>query len=181
MKKSSLPLIIGLIALSGCASHYVIRLDNNSEITTATKPKLKDQVYYFKDTKGEEQSVPKFRVRELAPAAMAAREDKPRPAQVDLHKKRKSHFLWLASLPEFTVFRRVKVFLPCGRAGQAHRCIAWSPLVFVMVRETALMVFTLVMRCARALGGRMGRARKRNAMIPSPARALGMEGWSFRP
>jgi hypothetical protein len=96
MKKSSLPLIIGLIALSGCASHYVIRLDNNSEITTATKPKLKDQVYYFKDTKGEEQSVPKFRVRELAPAAMAAREDKPKPVHVQQKKKHKWYLLWLA-------------------------------------------------------------------------------------
>ena len=65
MKKASLPLIIGLIVLSGCASHYVIKLDNNSEITTSTKPKLRDQVYYFKDIKGEQQSVPRFRVREL--------------------------------------------------------------------------------------------------------------------
>src|ERR1035441_7476575 len=87
MKKASLPLIIGLIVLSGCASHYVIKLDNNSEITTSTKPKLREQVYYFKDIKGEQQSVPRFRVRELAPATMAAREDKPKPAQVDLHKR----------------------------------------------------------------------------------------------
>ena len=96
MNKASLPLIIGLIALTGCASHYVIRLDNNSEITTASKPKLKDNVYYFKDIKGQEGSVAKFRVRELAPARMAGREDKPHPAQVDLHKKRKWYFLWLA-------------------------------------------------------------------------------------
>ena len=96
MKKASLPLIIGLIALTGCASHYVIRLDNNSEITTATKPKLRDQVYYFKDAKGQEQSVPKFRVRELAPAPMAAREDKPQHVQVQQKKKRKWYLLWLA-------------------------------------------------------------------------------------
>ena len=96
MKKASLPLIIGLIALSGCASHYVIRLDNNSEITTATKPKLKDQVYYFKDAKGQEQSVPKFRVRELAPATVAAREDKPQHVQVQQKKKHKWYLLWLA-------------------------------------------------------------------------------------
>ena len=67
MNKASLPLIIGLIALTGCASHYVLKLDNNSEFTTATKPILKDDVYYFKDAKGEEHSVPKFRVRELRP------------------------------------------------------------------------------------------------------------------
>jgi hypothetical protein len=96
MKTASLPLIIGLVVLSGCASHYVIRLDNNSEITTATKPKLKDQVYYFKDIKGEQQSVPKFRVRELAPARMAAREDKPQHVQVQQKKKHKWYLLWLA-------------------------------------------------------------------------------------
>jgi hypothetical protein len=96
MKTASLPLIIGLVVLSGCASHYVIRLDNNSEITTATKPKLRDQVYYFKDAKGQEQAVPKFRVRELAPAPMAAREDKPQHVQVQQKKKRKWYLLWLA-------------------------------------------------------------------------------------
>jgi hypothetical protein len=96
MKKASLPLIIGLIALTGCASHYVIRLDNNSEITTASKPKLRDQVYYFKDAKGEQQSVPRFRVRELAPAPMAAREDKPKPVRVEQKKKHKWYLLWLA-------------------------------------------------------------------------------------
>lgn len=96
MNKASLPLIIGLIALTGCATHYVLRLDNNSEITTATKPILKDDVYYFKDAKGEEHSVPKFRVRELAPASTAAREDRPRPVQVEQHKKHHWYFLWLA-------------------------------------------------------------------------------------
>jgi hypothetical protein len=96
MKKASLPLIIGLIALSGCTSHYVIRLNGNSEITTATKPKLKDGEYHFKDAKGEEQAVPEFRVREIAPAPMAAREDKPRPLQQDGHRKHKWYLLWLA-------------------------------------------------------------------------------------
>jgi hypothetical protein len=96
MKKSSLPLIIGLIALTGCASHYVIKLDSNREITTATKPKLKEGVYSFKDARGEEQSVPAFRVREIAPARMAARENKPQPVKVQQQKKRKWYLLWLA-------------------------------------------------------------------------------------
>jgi hypothetical protein len=75
----------------------------------------------------------------------------------------------------------MKGFLPWGRAGEAHRCIAWSPLVFVMVKETALMVFTLVMRCARALVGGMGRARKSSAMIPTTARTHQIEGLSLMP
>ena len=96
MKKASLPLIIGLIALTGCASHYVLKLDSNGEITTASKPKLKQGVYYFKDAKGEQQSVPEFRVREIAPARMAAREDKPQPMKMEQQHKRRWYLLWLA-------------------------------------------------------------------------------------
>jgi hypothetical protein len=57
MKKAALALVIGLIALTGCAHRYVIRLDNGTEITTASKPVLKEGTYSFKDAKGEEQFV----------------------------------------------------------------------------------------------------------------------------
>ena len=96
MKKATLPLIIAMVVLTGCMSHYVMRLNNNCVITTATKPQLKDGVYYFKDAKGEEQAVAEFRVREIAPARMAAREDKPQPVQMHQRKKHKWYFLWLA-------------------------------------------------------------------------------------
>ena len=42
MNKSALPLLIGLITLTGCAHHYVMKLTNGAQITTASKPKLKD-------------------------------------------------------------------------------------------------------------------------------------------
>jgi hypothetical protein len=96
MNKAALPILIGLIALTGCAHHYVMKLTSGAQITTATKPRLKDGVYHFKDAKGEEQLVPAASVRELAPASVAARENKPRPMKVEQEKKRKWYFLWLA-------------------------------------------------------------------------------------
>ena len=96
MNKAALLFLIGLMALTGCARHYVMRLTNGGEITTATKPRLKDGAYHFKDAKGEEQIVSAASVRELAPASMAAREDKPRPMKMEQDKKRKWYFLWLA-------------------------------------------------------------------------------------
>jgi hypothetical protein len=96
MKKAALPLLIGLIALTGCAQHYVMKLNNGMEITTASKPKLKEGVYQFKDAKGEEHFVPATRVREVAPASMAEREDKPQPIKAEPPpKKRKWYLLWL--------------------------------------------------------------------------------------
>ena len=96
MKKTALPVLIALIALTGCAHHYVMRLTNGGEITTASKPKLKEGIYYFKDAKGEEQAVAAARVREIAPGSVAAREDKVKPMKLQLEKKRKWYFLWLA-------------------------------------------------------------------------------------
>ena len=95
MKTTALSLLIGLIALTGCANHYVMKLNNGSEITTATKPRLKDGTYHFKDAKGEEQLVPAFAVREVAPASMAERENKPQPVKMKSEKKRKWYLLWL--------------------------------------------------------------------------------------
>lgn len=95
MKSAALPLLIGLIALSGCAHHYVLKLNNGAQITTASKPRLKEGVYHFKDAKGEEHFVPVARVREIAPASMAERENKPQPVKSEPQKKRKWYLLWL--------------------------------------------------------------------------------------
>ena len=96
MNRAALLILVGLLALTGCAHHYVLKLTNGGEITTATKPRLKDGAYHFKDAKGEEHLVPEASVREVAPASMAAREDKPRPMKMNQDKKRKWYFLWLA-------------------------------------------------------------------------------------
>ena len=95
MKSAALPLLIGLIALTGCAHHYVLKLNNGTEITTATKPRLQEGVYHFKDAKGEEHFMPVTRVREIAPASMAERENKPQPLKAERQKKRKWYLLWL--------------------------------------------------------------------------------------
>jgi hypothetical protein len=94
MRNLILPLLVGLLVLSGCASHYVIKLANGGELTTASKPRLKDGAYYFKDAKGQERAVSAGRVREIAPASIAAEENKPKPAQQP--HKRKWYLLWLA-------------------------------------------------------------------------------------
>jgi len=96
MNKAALPLLIGLITLTGCAHHYVMKLTNGAQITTASKPKLKDGTYRFKDAKGEEQLVPVFVVREVAPASVAERENKSQPMKLKSEKKRKWYLLWLA-------------------------------------------------------------------------------------
>ena len=96
MKRAALPLVIGLIALTGCANHYVMKLNSGSVITTASKPRLKDGIYHFKDAKGEEHFVPMGRVREVAPASTVERENKPQPIKISPVKKRKWYFLWLA-------------------------------------------------------------------------------------
>jgi len=95
MSKASWPLLLSLILLTGCARHYVLRLNNGSEIVTATKPRLKEGNYYYKDAKGEQHVVSAARVREKAPASMAKREAKPQPVKGGPPKKRKWYLLWL--------------------------------------------------------------------------------------
>jgi Bacterial protein of unknown function (DUF903) len=63
--------LIGLLALCGCARHYVITLNNGSQIGTHSKPRLKEGAYYYKDVEGQKTSVAAGSVREIAPAFMA--------------------------------------------------------------------------------------------------------------
>lgn len=76
MKRSICVLVAtSLIGLCGCASHYVMKLSNGMEITTASKPKLRGSTYYFKDAKGREVQVAQSRVLEVEPASMASSEN----------------------------------------------------------------------------------------------------------
>ncbi len=95
MRNTSWPFLVCLIALTGCAHHYVLTLNNGAQITTASKPRLKEGVYYFKDAKGEEHFVAASRVRELAPASIAKEESKPKPVKQGPPKKRHWYLLWL--------------------------------------------------------------------------------------
>lgn len=62
------------LGLCGCSHNYVMRLNNGLRITTASKPKLKDGAFYYKDGLGRVNSIPAGRVREIAPASMAEEE-----------------------------------------------------------------------------------------------------------
>lgn len=78
MRKLLLPILAGcVLAVSGCARNYVIKLSTGRQVTTASKPRLKGATYYFKDAQGKEQSIPAGRVAEIMPASMA-QEEKPR-------------------------------------------------------------------------------------------------------
>jgi uncharacterized protein DUF903 len=77
MKRIFFLLFLGLIALTGCAHNYVMKLSNGLQVTTASKPKLKGAYYYYKDANGKVVTVAATRVREIEPASMAA-EEKPR-------------------------------------------------------------------------------------------------------
>ena len=96
MNKLALPLLVGLVVLSGCASQYVIKLSNGNEITSSTKPRLDGNVYRFKDANGVDHMVPRGRVREIEPTSMAEAEKKPKSVPTaSTPSKRHWYFLWL--------------------------------------------------------------------------------------
>ncbi len=70
----ALGLLVCLAVAPGCARHYVIKLNNGLQITTASKPKLKGASYHFKDAAGRDQSISEGRVREIYPASRAKEE-----------------------------------------------------------------------------------------------------------
>lgn len=99
MKKLALPLLVAALALTGCAHSYVMRQSNGLEITTATKPKLKDGIYHFKDARGQEHAIAESRIIQVEPAFMAHQERrvyKPTSSGSTTPKKHHWYFLWLA-------------------------------------------------------------------------------------
>lgn len=87
MEKLISILCLGLFIFSGCSTQYSMKLTNGMKIITASKPKLKGATYYFKDAKGEVNTIPQSRVLEIEPASMAEEENKFTPA-----KPEKSHW-----------------------------------------------------------------------------------------
>jgi len=78
MTKPLLPLLAGLLLLTGCAHGYVLTLSNGGQVHTGTKPKLVNGFYYFNDAEGNP-GRPVFAgsVTEIAPASMASDNSKP--------------------------------------------------------------------------------------------------------
>ena len=76
MKQLALMLLVGLSLLCGCAHTYVITLSDGRRVTSASKPRLQNGQYTFKDAAGRTSSVPAGRVKEIAPASMVE-EQKP--------------------------------------------------------------------------------------------------------
>jgi hypothetical protein len=76
--KSLLPALVGLLLLTGCAHGYVLTMSNGSRVRTASKPRLVNGFYYFKDANGRD-ARPIFsgNVTEVSPASMAAKESAP--------------------------------------------------------------------------------------------------------
>jgi hypothetical protein len=58
-----------LILLGGCTHSYQITLSNGNTLTTSSKPKVNKEgdAYIFKDANGVPASVPRSRVKEIAP------------------------------------------------------------------------------------------------------------------
>ncbi len=99
MKKTAVLLLIAAFTFSGCASHYVMKLNSGAQITSVGKPKLKGNTYYYKDAKGDTHAIATSRVREIEPASTASQEaaaQKKKSTPVKPAHKRKWYLLWLA-------------------------------------------------------------------------------------
>lgn len=70
-------LVLSVSMLCGCARHYVVRMNNGVRLTAASKPKLKNGYYVFKDASGREAYIPQGRVVEVAPAGRVSEENSP--------------------------------------------------------------------------------------------------------
>ena len=58
----------------GCASQYVIKMNNGLYVTSTSKPKLKGGYYVYTDPSGWTATIPTSRVLEIEPASMAKEE-----------------------------------------------------------------------------------------------------------
>ena len=77
MKKSRLFLLFtAVIGFSGCSHQYVMKMTNNTKIVTASKPKLQNGVYVYKDAKGNQHSISQSRISEIEPLSMSSDEQK---------------------------------------------------------------------------------------------------------
>src|SRR5438045_463378 len=76
MRLALLILLLGSLALTGCATHYTVVMNNGRSVTATSKPKLDPATgrYVFTTTTGERIEVSKLSVREITPQSMQAEE-----------------------------------------------------------------------------------------------------------
>ena len=88
-RSAALGLAVLMVALSGCAHQYTMKLSNGMTVTTSNRPKLKGANYYYKGPRGEVEAVPQSRVLEIEPTSMAKDENKFKVSQ-----PKKQHWYW---------------------------------------------------------------------------------------
>ena len=91
----ALLVLVGSLVLGGCTRHYVIKLNNGSQIDAFGRPKLTGSAYHFKDGGGREKTVSAGRVIEVEPASMA-KEEKKAKQPMQPKKPKRWYYLWLA-------------------------------------------------------------------------------------
>lgn len=64
--RAALPALF--LAVTGCRSSYVIETTSGSKIITASRPRLKEGFYVYRDARGDEQRISRMRVSEIGPA-----------------------------------------------------------------------------------------------------------------
>jgi hypothetical protein len=62
-------MLLGVALLTGCASHYVVTLNNGHRIMAAEKTHLEGFNFVFTDLNGRTISIPSTRVRAIVPAS----------------------------------------------------------------------------------------------------------------
>jgi hypothetical protein len=70
MKKMVLLSLFALLAVSGCARHYTVTLNNGTQISSKGKPKRQGAAYVFTDAAGNQRRVSAGSVTEVAPSSM---------------------------------------------------------------------------------------------------------------
>ena len=62
-------ILLGAALLTGCASQYVVTLNNGHRLMAAEKPHLEGFNFVFTDLNGRTNSIPSVYVRAIAPAS----------------------------------------------------------------------------------------------------------------
>jgi hypothetical protein len=70
MKKLVLLSLTCLLWTAGCARHYVLTLNNGTQIDTKGKPKRQGASYVYKDENGNERRISAGSVSEISPASL---------------------------------------------------------------------------------------------------------------